>query len=57
MTLRCFCSLFCEIYNNYEQNVNELVPHETVHAINVDTQTILSGLGLDKKVEEKAKEV
>jgi len=49
--------LFCEIYNNYEQDVNELVPHETVHAINADTQTILSGLRLDKKVEEKAKEV
>jgi hypothetical protein len=39
----------CEIYNNYEQDVNELVPYETVHAINADTQTILSGLGLDKK--------
>jgi hypothetical protein len=62
MILSCFFYLVCEIYNNYKQDVNELVPHETLHIINADTQTILSGLGLDKKgsikkVEEKAKEV
>jgi hypothetical protein len=35
--------LFCEVYNNHEQDVNELVPHETMHAINADARTILSG--------------
>jgi hypothetical protein len=38
-----FSYLFCEIYNNYEQDVNELVPYETVHAINADARTILIG--------------
>jgi len=47
ISIRSIFYLFCEIYNNYEQDVNELVPYETVHAINAGARTILSGKFLE----------